>query len=84
MMAFAEKLSRNSSSMTDADTQVLRNEGFSDEEIVQIVLAAAARNYLSRTLQALGSDVDDEVGLRPELRAALLEPLLDPRDEAGR
>jgi uncharacterized peroxidase-related enzyme len=84
MMAFAEKLSRNSSSMTDADTQVLRNEGFSDEEIVQIVLAAAARNYLSRTLQALGSDVDDEVGLGPELRAALLEPLLDPRDEAGR
>lgn len=84
MMEFAEKLSRDSASMTDADAQSLRNEGFSDEEIVQIALAAAARNYLSRTLQALGSDIDDEVGLDPELRAALLEPLLAPPDDAGR
>ncbi|WP_237762659.1 carboxymuconolactone decarboxylase family protein [Arthrobacter sp. ERGS1:01] len=75
MMEFTEKLSTDSSAMTDADSLRLRRAGFSDREIVDIALAAAARNYLSRILQALAIDVDVPPGLGETLRNALLEPL---------
>lgn len=71
MMEFAQKLSRDSSAMTDADSQRLRDLGFDDREIVDIALAAAARNYYSRALQALAVEVDVPPDLSPELRAAL-------------
>lgn len=64
-----------SASMTDADALALRAEGFTDPEIVEIALAAAARNYLSRALQALGADVDVPPGLSATLTSALLDPL---------
>ncbi len=75
MMEFAQKLSTDSAAMTDADSVHLRDVGFSDREIIDIALAAAARNYLSRVLQALAVDVDVPPGLSEVLRAALLEPL---------
>lgn len=75
MMEFAEKLSTDSAAMTDADSQRLRELGFGDREIVDIALAAAARNYLSRVLQALAVDVDVPPGLTEALRRALLDPL---------
>ncbi|MBG0737912.1 peroxidase-related enzyme [Paeniglutamicibacter antarcticus] len=75
MMEFAVKLSTDSATMTDADSVKLRDVGFSDREIVDIALAAAARNYLSRVLQALAVDVDVPPGLSAALRDALLEPL---------
>ena len=71
MMEFAEKLSRDSASMTDADSQRLRDLGFADREIVDITLAAAARNYYSRALHALAVDVDVPPDLSPALRTAL-------------
>ena len=71
MMEFAEKLSRDSASMTDADSQRLRDLGFADREIVDITLAAAARNYYSRALHALAVDVDVPPDLSPALREAL-------------
>lgn len=71
MMEFAQKLSRDSSSMTDADSQRLRDLGFDDREIVDITLAAAARNYYSRALHALAVEVDVPPDLSPELRSAL-------------
>lgn len=72
MMEFAEKLSRDSSSMTEADSIRLREFGFSDREILDIALAAAARNYFSRTLQALAVPADHPPGLSEELQDALL------------
>lgn len=71
MMDFAAKLSTDSASMTDADSQRLRDLGFEDREIVDIALAASARNYFSRALQALAVDVDVPPDLSPALRAAL-------------
>ena len=71
MMEFAEKLSRDSASMTDADSQRLRDLGFDDREIVDVTLAAAARNYYSRALHALAVDVDVPPDLSPALRTAL-------------
>ncbi len=72
MMAFAARVSGNSAAMDDDDSRTLRDAGFSDREIVDITLAAAARNYFSRTLQALAVDVDIPPGLSAELRQALL------------
>ncbi len=67
--------------MTNADSQILRDAGFSDREIVDITLAAAARNYLSRILQALAVDVDVPPKLSESMRTALLDPL-DSREAA--
>lgn len=72
MMEFAERLSRDSSTMTEQDAAVLREHGFSDREIVDIALAAAARNFYSRSLHALGVEVDVPPSLSPRLKDALL------------
>jgi alkylhydroperoxidase family enzyme len=58
--------------MTEADAQRLRDAGFSDDEIVDIAIAAAARNFYSRALHALGVPVDVPPDLSPALRDALL------------
>ncbi|MFF2052304.1 carboxymuconolactone decarboxylase family protein [Leifsonia sp. NPDC058194] len=75
MMEYAEKISTDSAGMTDADSLRLRELGFTDREIVDITLAAAARNYFSRAIQALGVVVDVPPGLSDRLRGALLAPL---------
>jgi len=75
MMEFAEKVSTSSNEMTDADSLRLRDLGFTDREIVDIALAAAARNYFSRAIQALGVAVDVPPGLPDTLREALVEGL---------
>ena len=72
MMAFAERVSQDSHAMTDEDSLRLREHGFSDTDIVNITLAAAARNYFSRAIQALAVEVDVPPGLSPQLREALV------------
>ncbi len=72
MMEFAQKVSLDSRAMTDADSLRLRELGFSDHEIVDIALAAAARNYYSRVLHALAVPADVPPDLSEELREALL------------
>ena len=72
MMEYAERLSLDSSTMTEADAAVLRDHGFSDREIVDITFAAAARNFYSRSLHALGVEPDVPPSLSPELVDALL------------
>ncbi|UAJ78211.1 peroxidase-related enzyme [Leifsonia sp. ZF2019] len=75
MMEHAERISTDAPDMTEADAQRLREVGFTDREIVDITLAAAARNYFSRAIQALGVAVDVPPGLSDRLRGALLAPL---------
>ncbi len=75
-MRYAQRLSTDAESMTDEDTLALREVGFTDRQIVDITLAAAARNYFSRSLEALAVPVEDELnGLSPRVRDALLSPL---------
>lgn len=74
VVAYSEKLSTDAAAMTDADSGRLREVGFTDREIVDITLAAAARNFFSRALLALAVPVDDVPGLSPELTAALRAP----------
>lgn len=71
VIRYARKLSTDASAMTDADTQELRDAGFSDRQIVDITLAAGARNFFSRSLLALAVPVDEVPGLAPSLAAAL-------------
>ncbi len=59
VVAYSEKLSTDAAAMTDADSGRLREVGFTDREIVDITLAAAARNFFSRALLALAVPVDD-------------------------
>jgi uncharacterized peroxidase-related enzyme len=74
VMAYSEKMSTDAAAMTDADSQELRDLGFTDRQVVDITLAAAARNYFSRALQALAVPLDDMPGLSAELAEALLSP----------
>lgn len=72
VVRFAEKVSTDAAAMTDADSERLREAGYTDRQIVDIALAAAARNFYSRTLQALAVPVEDVPGLSHAVTAALL------------
>lgn len=74
MMEFAERISVDAAGMTNADSMRLREHGFSDREIVDIAMAAAARNFFSRLIQSLAIDVDGS-DLPDDLREALVAGL---------
>lgn len=75
VMTYAERLSTDAAAMTDADSQALREVGFTDRQIVDITLAAAARNFFSRTLLALAVPVESVPGIDGDLAEALLSPV---------
>jgi uncharacterized peroxidase-related enzyme len=58
MMVFVDKLTRDATAITPADVQGLRDRGFSDAEIFDIVAAAGARCFFSKLLDALGAEAD--------------------------
>ena len=72
VMELAEKVVEDATSVTQADVDRLRRLGLSDSEIVDVVLAAAARCFFSKTLDALGVAPDAVYAdLPPEFREAL-------------
>lgn len=75
MMDYAVKLSTDAAAMTDGDARRLREVGFSDREIADITMAAAARNFFSRALLALNVELDVPEGMSDELQQALMAPL---------
>jgi len=54
VMKLAERVADDATAITDADRQELRDLGLSDDEIMDVVLAATARCFFSTTLDALG------------------------------
>lgn len=58
MLDLVEKVVLHAYKVTPEDIDGLRGHGFSDEEILDIVLAASARSFMSKTLDALGAEVD--------------------------
>ena len=72
IMAFAGKVARDAASVTRDDIDHLRELGLADEEIVDVVLAAAARGFFSTVLDALGAEPDSVYN---ELEPTLLEAL---------
>ena len=72
VMAFAEKLARDATAVTEGDIQGLRAHGFTDVEIFDIAAAAAARCFFSKLLDALGAEPDvTYTQLEDELRRQL-------------
>jgi alkylhydroperoxidase family enzyme len=72
IMAFAEKVVADATSITQADFDELRGHGLSDEVVLDVVLAATIRCFFSKTLDALGVQPDAEFGqLDPAFREAL-------------
>jgi len=73
VMDLAEKVADDATSVTQADIDRLRELGLTDPEILDIVLAAAARCFFSKVLDGVGAlpDAEYEDKLEPELLEAL-------------
>jgi alkylhydroperoxidase family enzyme len=80
VMDLAERVVDDATSIGETDLQRLRDLGLSDGEIMDVILAAAARCFFSKTLDALGVRPDASYGeLEPELREVLVvgRPIAD-------
>jgi alkylhydroperoxidase family enzyme len=73
VMDLAERVVDDATSITRADLQRLRDLGLADAEIMDVVLAAAARCFFSKTLDALFVEADAQFQeLSAELQAAFV------------
>jgi alkylhydroperoxidase family enzyme len=71
-MEFARKVALAADTITQADVDTLRNLGLSDADVLDVSLAAAARCFFSKTLDATGTTPDPAYNNLPEnLRTAL-------------
>ncbi len=80
VMDLAEQVVDDATSIDDVYLQRLRDLGLSDREIMDVVLAAAARCFFSKTLDALGVCADASYReLAPELLEVLVvgRPIAD-------
>ena len=72
IMDLADKVADDATTVDQTDIDRLRSLGLSDAEIVDIVLAAAARCFFSKTLDALGVEPDAKYAeLDPAVRETL-------------
>lgn len=53
-MALAEKVVRSANQVTRQDIDALRAHGFSEEQILDIILTAASRSFFSKLTDAIG------------------------------
>jgi alkylhydroperoxidase family enzyme len=73
VMELAERVVDDATSIGDDDLQRLRDLGLSDSEIMDVVLAAAARCFWTKTLDSLGVQPDASFReLDPELQEVLV------------
>lgn len=73
VMEFAEQVARDATSIGPDDVDRLRTHGLSDAEILDVILAVAARCFFSTVLDAAGVRADVQLSdeLEPALRAAV-------------
>jgi alkylhydroperoxidase family enzyme len=73
VMNLADRVATDATSVQETDIDRLRRLGLSDAEIMDVVLAAAARCFFSSALDALGVLPDAQYAqLEPGLRHALV------------
>jgi len=80
VMDLAEQVVDDATAIGETDLQRLRDLGLSQEEVMDVILAAAARCFFSKTLDALGVQPDSSYReLEPGLREALVvgRPIAD-------
>jgi alkylhydroperoxidase family enzyme len=61
VVRFAAKVARDATSITRDDVEELHAAGLDDDEVFDVVLAAAARCFFSSTLSALGVEPDEQL-----------------------
>ena len=66
LLSFAEKVATQADQIRQEDVDALRAEGLSDEEILDVAMAAAARCFFSKVMDAVGAE--------PEARYLSEEP----------
>ena len=67
-----DEVTLNAYKVTQKDIDELRSHGFSDAEILDVALTATARNFFSKTLDAVGAEPDPEyLKLENSLREVL-------------
>jgi len=68
VMSFAQKITYQAHQVNERDFEELRRYGLSDEEILDVILASAARSFIGKALDATGIRPDTtSTGLEPEL-----------------
>ena len=79
IMIFAAKVVRDATLITQADINALKSHALTDAEIFDIVAAASARCFFSKTLDALGTSPDqayvDKLGPQLAEKLALGRPI---------
>jgi uncharacterized peroxidase-related enzyme len=73
VMDLAAKIAVDAPSVTEADIEALRRVGLSDQEIFDVILAAAARAFFTKVLDGTGTTPDREY--RNLLGSGLVEAL---------
>jgi alkylhydroperoxidase family enzyme len=84
VMTLAERVVDDATSIGDAELQSLRDLGLSETEITDVVLAAAARCFFSKTLDGVGALPDASYrSLDPELLEVLVvgRPIATAEDD---
>jgi uncharacterized peroxidase-related enzyme len=76
VMDLADKVAADATSVTEDDIDRLRTHGLTDSEILDVILAAAARCFFSKALDGLGAE--------PDARYSELEPVLRDTLTVGR
>ncbi len=72
VMDFADRVVTDAASVTQADVDRLRELGLTDLEVLDVALAASARCFFSKALDALGVEADAAYAeLDPTVREAL-------------
>ncbi len=72
IIAYAEHIVRDASSITEQEVQGLRDHGLTDAEIFDVAAVAAVRCFFSKLLDALGAEADSAYAeMETELRTRL-------------
>lgn len=58
ILGYAEQITRDAASITQAEIQRLREKGLSDEEILHTVEIASYFNYINRVADGLGVELE--------------------------
>lgn len=56
VLAFAEKVTLAADNVTREDIEELRRHGLSDAEVLDVAMAAGARSFFSKVLDAVGAE----------------------------
>lgn len=74
MLEFVEKITQDATRIGPAGLESLRSTGFSEGEILDVVLVASYANFITRVADALGVELDETYDPNDSMVAALSYP----------